>query len=218
MSGWGSPATRFEPATVLAVLAMLAALRVVAGGCAPVGLLRSPTPFAARRGLGIARSGRESRCPDRTGKLGFRRCSTRRRVTLRVQRDRGHRRPVPGWPAPAPRIALARGLVDGMAGAEQAAILTGMALCRGDVADGAVPMLVIVPVDEPRGPGPGRLQVGTPWCPSAWPRCRHAAPAGPMPHARLRRAQCGGPGAPHARRCRCRALRSRRPCDGTGRG
>ena len=59
---------------MLAVLAMLAALRVAAGGC---GL---PFPCAARRGLGTVRSGRESRCPDRTGKLAFRRCNTRRRV------------------------------------------------------------------------------------------------------------------------------------------
>jgi hypothetical protein len=51
---------------VLASLAMLAlqgALCVAPGGSAP------PISFVARRGLGAARSGRESRLADRTGKL-----------------------------------------------------------------------------------------------------------------------------------------------------
>ena len=50
---------------VLASLAMLArkdALRVAPGGSAPL------FPSAARRGFGGARSGRESRLADRTGK------------------------------------------------------------------------------------------------------------------------------------------------------
>jgi len=50
---------------VLAILAMLArrgALRVAPGGSAP------PISFVARRGAGVARSGRESRFADRTGK------------------------------------------------------------------------------------------------------------------------------------------------------
>ena len=47
---------------MLAILAMLAVLRVAAGGCAPL------FPCVARRSLGTARSGRESRCADRTGK------------------------------------------------------------------------------------------------------------------------------------------------------
>jgi hypothetical protein len=50
---------------VLAILAMLAALRVAAGGSAP------PIPSAARQGQGRARSGRESRPACRTGKQGF---------------------------------------------------------------------------------------------------------------------------------------------------
>ena len=44
--------------------AMLAALCVAPGGSAP------PIPSAARRGFGIARSGRESRLANRTRKLG----------------------------------------------------------------------------------------------------------------------------------------------------
>jgi hypothetical protein len=47
---------------VLAILAMLASLRVAPGGSAP------PNSFVALRGLGAARSGRESRFADRTGK------------------------------------------------------------------------------------------------------------------------------------------------------
>jgi hypothetical protein len=50
---------------VLAILAMLAALRVAAGGSAP------PIPSAARQGQGRARSGRESRSACRTGKQGL---------------------------------------------------------------------------------------------------------------------------------------------------
>jgi hypothetical protein len=55
----------FGEGPVLAILAMLArksALRVAPGGSAP------PIPSVARRGSGGARSGRESRLADRTGK------------------------------------------------------------------------------------------------------------------------------------------------------
>ena len=54
---------------MLAILAMLArkvALRVAPGGSAPL------FPSAARRGFGGARSGRESRLADRTGKRALR--------------------------------------------------------------------------------------------------------------------------------------------------
>ena len=47
---------------ILAMLARKAALCVAAGGSAPL------FPFVARRGSGSARSGRESRLADRTGK------------------------------------------------------------------------------------------------------------------------------------------------------
>ena len=75
---------------MLAILAMLArydALRVAAGGSAP------PFPSVARRGLGGARSGRESRRADRTGKLAFARSCLDRQVALRVEGDRGVRGP-----------------------------------------------------------------------------------------------------------------------------
>lgn len=56
----------------LAMLALKGALRVAPGGSAPL------FPFAARRGSGGARSGRESRLADRTGKRVF----SRTRLTM----------------------------------------------------------------------------------------------------------------------------------------
>ena len=58
---------------VLAMLAPKAALRVAPGGSAPL------FPSAPRRGLGIARSGRESRHADRTRKQGWRHSDLDRR-------------------------------------------------------------------------------------------------------------------------------------------
>ena len=75
---------------VLAILAMLAhqgALRVAPGGSAP------PFPSVARRGLGGARSGRESRLADRTGKRDLRYRRLDQQVALRVEGDRGVRGP-----------------------------------------------------------------------------------------------------------------------------
>ena len=71
---------------MLAILAMLArkgALRVAPGGSAP------PFPFVARRGSGCARSGRESRFADRTGKRVLRYCRLDKRAPLRVHDGRG---------------------------------------------------------------------------------------------------------------------------------
>jgi hypothetical protein len=52
--------------------------------------------------------------------------------------------PVPGLTAPAPRIALARLLIERAAAGEQCAILPGMALSRRDIADAAVMVLVVI--------------------------------------------------------------------------
>ena len=136
---------------VLAILAMLA--RGAARGC---GWLRSSHPLRCAPRPGVSRSGRESRLADRTGKLDFRRLPTRdaaSRSGLRV--TAANRRPVAGLPAPAPGVAFARGLVDGMAGAQQAGILAGMALRRGDIADAAVAVFVVVPLHEAAPPRPG---------------------------------------------------------------
>jgi len=35
-----------------------------------------------------------------------------------------------------------------------------VALSRADVADAAVPMVVVVPMHEAGGPGPGRIEIG----------------------------------------------------------
>src|SRR4051812_23442621 len=125
---------------------MLAALRVAAGGCAP------PIASAARRGRGVARSGRESRLTSRTGKQGLAGCSDDA-VALGVESDGANRGPVAGRPAPAARIGLACLLVQRVARGQDGPVSAGMALGRGDVADAAVPVLVVVPAHERRRPG-----------------------------------------------------------------
>jgi hypothetical protein len=62
-------------------------------------------------------------------------------------------------PTPALRIALSCVLVDRVAGGEQGAILPGMSLCRGDIADAAVPVFVVVPLHEALRPLPGSVQI-----------------------------------------------------------
>ena len=105
---------------------------MAAGGSAP------PISSAVLRGLGVARSGRESRLANRTGKLdlGARRLDVS--VALRIERDNADRRPVTRVPTPASRVTLPRTLIDRVAGFEQTAIPSGMTLCRGNIADAAV--------------------------------------------------------------------------------
>jgi hypothetical protein len=50
-----------------------------------------------------------------------------------------------------------------MASRQQSPILAGMALRRGDVADAAVPMLMVVPVHEARSPLLGSVQISEPF-------------------------------------------------------
>ena len=96
------------------------ALRVAAGGSAP------PISFVARRGLGTARSGRESRLSDRTGKQDLRCRRLDDSVAFRIKRDDANRCPVAGaLPAPALRVACACILVERVAGGEHAAIQSG---------------------------------------------------------------------------------------------
>src|SRR3954465_2615176 len=131
---------------------MLAALRVAAGGCAPF------IAAAARHGREIARSGRESRLVGGTREQGLGGCG-QDAVALGIEGDGADRGPVAGRAAPAPRIGLARLLVQGMAGGEDGAVSAGMALRRGDVADAAV-MMVVVPEHEGSGPLPRFGEVG----------------------------------------------------------
>ena len=94
---------------MLAILAMLArkrALRVAPGGSAP------PIPSVARCDSASARSGRESRLADRTGKRGLRYRRLDQQVPLRVQGDcRGLRVPsVDDRHKPRRRISIGRRL------------------------------------------------------------------------------------------------------------
>ena len=131
---------------MLAILVMLAALRVTAGGSAP------PISCVVRRGLGAARSGRESRLADRTGKCESRCCP---RGALWIEGDGGDRPPVSGRTSPAPRVALSCRLVERMTRRQYATILAGMTLPGRDIANAAVVMLFVVPVDEACRPSPG---------------------------------------------------------------
>src|ERR1700693_4711198 len=79
---------------------------------------------------------------------------------LRIERDCGHRRPVACAPAPACRRLSACLLIKVVAGAENRMVGAGMTLSRGDVADRAVPVLVIVPVHEAGGPVAGGVKIG----------------------------------------------------------
>src|SRR5215207_3906640 len=101
---------------------MLALLRVAAGGCAP------SITAAARRDCGRARSGRESRVASRTREQGLAGGGGGGAVALGVEGDGADRGPVAGRPAPAAWIGLARLLVQGVAGGEDGAVSTGMAL------------------------------------------------------------------------------------------
>ena len=144
---------------MLAILTMLVrqgALRVAPGGSAP------PISFVARRGLGAARSGRESRLADRTGKLDLRCCCLDQHVALWIEDDGGCRCPVSGRTTPTSWVAFSRLVVERMTRHQHAAILTGMTLSRRDVANATVPVLVIVPAHEACHPLPGGAQLGEP--------------------------------------------------------
>ena len=140
-----------------AVLAMLAperALRVVPGGCAPL------FPCVARHGWCIVRPGRESRHFDRTGKpvSGSRRLD--HRVPLRIERDRRDRRPVAGCPAPALWVGPAGTLVEFVLGREHVTVVTGVSLRGRYVANAAVPVDVVIPIDKASRPFSRRIESG----------------------------------------------------------
>src|SRR5215471_15204543 len=115
------------------------ALRVAPGGSAP------PISFVARRVLGAARSGRESRLAGRTGKLDLRFCCLDQHITLWIESDGGCRCPVSGLTTPASLVAFSCLLVERMTRHQHAVILTGMTLSRCDIANAAMPVLVVVP-------------------------------------------------------------------------
>ena len=121
---------------------------------------RLPSPPLAPW-AGVARSERESSRAGRTGKLAWRSCRLDRGVPLGIEHDSLDRRPVSGCAAPAPWVGLACPLVKFVPGGEQGAILTGVTL-RRHVANAAVPMNIVVPVDEVRRPTPRRIEFGEP--------------------------------------------------------
>jgi hypothetical protein len=91
----GCHGAHYGEGPVLAILAMLArkgALRVAPGGSAP------PISSVALRGLGVARSGRESRLADRTGKLDRQCRRLGDSVAFTVGRDDAYQHPVAGLP------------------------------------------------------------------------------------------------------------------------
>ena len=119
------------------MLARKGALRVASGSCA------LPSRSVPRHGLLFTRSGQQSRLADRTGKLALGQCRLDHRVPLGVEGHGAHRCPVPGLAAPAARVRLTCLLIDFVPGSQQRTILAGMALCRRDVADTAIPICVL---------------------------------------------------------------------------
>ena len=81
-------------------------------------------------------------------------------IPLRVECHGCDGRPVPGLTTPASRIAFASFLVERVTASKQRLVLTCMTLCRRDVADAAVVVLVVVPVHEAGGPLASGIEVG----------------------------------------------------------
>ena len=90
--------------------------------------------------------------------LARRGCRLDDAVALGIERDRGHRRPVSGLAAPAPWIGMACLLVKLVSGREQGAILAGVTLRRCHICDAAVPVFIVVPMDEAFRPLPCRIE------------------------------------------------------------
>ena len=55
-------------------------------------------------------------------------------------------------------MAVSGFAVQRVTGSQDACVLTRMTLCRADVSDPAVPMLMVVPMNEARGPAAGLVQ------------------------------------------------------------
>ena len=80
-------------------------------------------------------------------------------VALGIEGDDGDRVPVSGVPRRAPRGSRPCLLVERMASLQDGAVLTGMPVCRADVADATVAVIVVVPTDERTRPRAGLLEV-----------------------------------------------------------
>ena len=162
------------------------ALRVAPGCSAPL------LPCVALRGLDTIGPGQGSRRASRTGKPGFGQCRLDHGVPLWVEGDGLDGCPIAGLAAPAPWVVLPCRLIECVSRIEQLAIFAGMALCRRDVTDTAVPMVMVVPLDESHDPFPGGGQIGE----ALWRELR------PVPRVRPegKTWRCGT--APRRKRCR----------------
>src|SRR3954462_375261 len=83
-------------------------------------------------------------------------------VALWVECDDSDRCPVAGLPTPALRIALTGSLIDCVPLRKQRSIVPSMTLSRCDIADPAMPVLMIVPVHEATGPLPRGSEICEP--------------------------------------------------------
>ena len=81
-------------------------------------------------------------------------------VALGVERHGADRGAVAGRPTPAAWVGLAGSLVQGVASGQHGTVPTSMALRRGDVADPAVTVLIVVPGHEIGRPLPSPGEVG----------------------------------------------------------
>ena|SRR3569833_2920114 len=72
-------------------------------------------------------------------------------VPLGIERDGGHRIPVPGVTRPTAWVASSRLHVEFVSGLQDRPILPSMALCRTHVTDATVSVVMVVPLNEGRG-------------------------------------------------------------------
>lgn len=81
-------------------------------------------------------------------------------VALGIQCYRADRRPVPCGARPAPRISFAGLEIYLVTGGKDRCIFTRMTLRGTDVADAAVPVIMVVPMHEVRSPGASLIETG----------------------------------------------------------
>src|SRR5256885_17253803 len=82
------------------------------------------------------------------------------RVAFGVERHGCDGRPVARGTGPASRVELTSAGVQRMPRGQDRVVLARVALRRAHVADAAVPMIVVVPMHEPGGPGSGLVEIG----------------------------------------------------------
>src|SRR5436309_3057003 len=81
-------------------------------------------------------------------------------IAFGVQGHCTDRSPVARGARPALRIACTSLEIYLVAGGEDRGVFTRMTLCGADVADAAVPVIMVIPMHEARSPGASLLEVG----------------------------------------------------------